>query len=194
MLVASNLNKHFKNISIVFCNSMIDAKNEKVTDEAVIFYDDKNQVGSINILKPELFQLEENEGFFVLNDKQEALIIDFVNKQGLQINVVPQFKFVKITKREKHPKSDKLFILNVMENEQANEVRQIVTNTLDSTEGKVLVIALPGATVASGEKIIPGKVMDEKSDGMIVSYKTLGKNQEGLIFGNETDLGKEFKL
>lgn len=51
-----------------------------------------------------------------------------------------------------------------------------------------------GSTTFSGKDILEGKVLDINSPGMVVSYRTLGINRDGLIFGTKDDIGEEFEF
>ncbi|RIV16740.1 TyrS-associated PheT N-terminal domain-related protein TapR [Mycoplasmopsis gallopavonis] len=194
MLIANNLNDFFNQITLVFVDSQIKSTKQIQTDKAIFFVDDLNNVESINILDSAAFKLSNDKKFYSLNNEQTKLILDAANELNLNLNSEPKFVYAKVLERIVHPKSEKLFVLKLLIDPLNNTQIQVVTNTLDSQEGKVLVVALPGSTVFSGLKILKGKMMDVESNGMLTGYQTLGKTGEGLIFGDENQIGKEFNL
>ncbi|MCU4706525.1 TyrS-associated PheT N-terminal domain-related protein TapR [Mycoplasma sp. CSL7503-lung] len=192
MIICNVLNENFANTSIVFVNSNIKKINKIYGDKIVFFVDENKNVSSINILDNKKYFIENNNKFFRLSSEQINIIKDVANKLGLVIKPIKMFQYGKILKRTIHEKSNKLFVLEVNFNEE--KTTQIITNTLDTLEGKVCVFARIGATTFSGLEILSGKVMNIESNGMVTSYKTLGIERDGLIFGDETQVGQEFDL
>ncbi|MBU4693074.1 hypothetical protein KQ876_02495 [Mycoplasma sp. CSL7491-lung] len=192
MIICNVLNENFANTSIVFVNSNIKKINKIYGDKIVFFVDENKNVSSINILDNKKYFIENNNKFFRLSSEQINIIKDEANKLGLVIKPIKMFQYGKILKRIIHEKSNKLFVLEVNFNEE--KTTQIITNTLDTLEGKVCVFARIGATTFSGLEILSGKVMNIESNGMVTSYKTLGIERDGLIFGDETQVGQEFDL
>ncbi|MBN4083473.1 hypothetical protein JXZ92_01385 [Mycoplasma sp. CSL10137] len=192
MIICNVLNENFANTSIVFVNSNIKKINKIYGDKIVFFVDENKNVSSINILDNKKYFIENNNKFFRLSSEQINIIKDEANKLGLVIKPIKMFQYGKILKRTIHEKSNKLFVLEVNFNEE--KTTQIITNTLDTLEGKVCVFARIGATTFSGLEILSGKVMNIESNGMVTSYKTLGIERDGLIFGDETQVGQEFDL
>ncbi|QKT05232.1 TyrS-associated PheT N-terminal domain-related protein TapR [Mycoplasma sp. OR1901] len=192
MIICNVLNENFANTSIVFVDSNIDNKNKIYGDKIVFFVDKNNNISSINILDNNKYLIDNNNKFFKLNEDQINIIKKESERLGLNLNEIKMFQYGKIIKRTVHPKSDKLFVLDVDFNEE--KTTQIITNTLETLEGEVCVFARIGATTFAGLEIVSGKVMNVESNGMVTSYKTLGINKEGLIFGNDAKVGQEFDL
>ncbi|WP_426461208.1 TyrS-associated PheT N-terminal domain-related protein TapR [Mycoplasma hafezii] len=194
MLTFNNLNNFFKNISIIYVDQKIHNTKQITTDKLIFFVDENNKVNSINCLDNEWLGIEPNVKFGRLTSAQIELLETKAKELGLEIRPIQQFIFGEILKRDVHPKSQKLFVLEVLINQETQQKIQLVTNTLDSAEGKVVVLALPGATTFAGTPILNGKVMDVSSYGMLTGYRTLGIDKDGLIFGEANQIGKEFEF
>ncbi|EIE41145.1 TyrS-associated PheT N-terminal domain-related protein TapR [Mycoplasmopsis canis] len=188
MIIVNNINNFFKNSAIVFVDSRINGKNIVKSNDLVFFVDDKKRIQSINVLNSDKYNLN-NKKFYTTYLNSLDLIKNEAEKNGLVFEFSQKFIYVKITKRIEHPKSNKLFIITVND---GNKEFDLVTNTLDSEVGKVVVMALPGSVTFAGTKVLNGKIMDIESPGMLAGYKTLSINKEGLIFGDESQIGKDF--
>lgn len=178
--------------SVVFVDSRV-KNNKKIIDQKnnmVFFVDEENNVNSINVFNKH-FANPKNHLLFSLNDEEVSFLQQCATENGLKISNDPKFVYVQIKKREVHPKSEKLFVLTVFDG--VRDI-QIVTNTLESTEGKVLVMAKPGSFTFKGDSVVLGKLMDVESEGMLTGYKTLGLEGEGLIFGTNEQIGKDFVI
>ncbi|SYV97987.1 phenylalanyl-tRNA synthetase subunit beta [Mycoplasmopsis edwardii] len=188
MIIVNNISNFYKNSSIIFVNSEVKSERQITMNDLVFFVNSKNEVHSINIQNNDKYGIK-NKKYYIedLNNLSEVLKV--IKENNLVVNDSKKFVYKKITKRREHPESNKLFIITLFDGEKEVE---IVTNTLDSLEGKVIVVANLGATTFDGTEILKGKVMGVESPGMVVSYKTLGLENEGLIFGSEDEIGKEF--
>lgn len=188
MIIINNINKHFAGNSLISVDTTLIVSKIIEIEDLVFFVDKNNYVKSINVLSNLKYGIKEKK-FYTANLDE----LDLIKRAALDNNLIikdkPKFIYVEILKREIHPKSNKLFVLTVTDLQREF---QIVTNTLDSLEGRVLVCALPGSLTSSGLEILPGKVMDIESNGMVVGYKTLSFDKEGLIFGTKENIGKEF--
>ncbi|WP_036452068.1 TyrS-associated PheT N-terminal domain-related protein TapR [Mycoplasma buteonis] len=194
MLIANNLNTFFQNHSIIFVDSKIKATKQITTDKAIFFVDENNQIQSINWLDNSVLKISKDQKYFSLNLEQEEIVKQYAKENNLSLNIISQFVYGRILSRNVHPKSEKLFVLEVLIDTKENKTVTLVTNTLDSQEGKVVVLARPGATTFMGTSVLTGKVLDVTSEGMLTGYKTLGKEKEGLIFGTEEQIGKEYLI
>ncbi|WP_406614149.1 TyrS-associated PheT N-terminal domain-related protein TapR [Mycoplasma corogypsi] len=192
MLIANNLDKKFKNNSIVFVDCKVAPTKTVNAENAIFLVNDKNEVHSINVLNNDAFGLSLNNKFYGLSHTQTQTLSKLAESLGLVLKNEPKFIYAKVISREVHPKSDKLFVLQMDKGD--GKLIQLVTNTLDSEQGKVLVMALPGSTTFSGLEIKTGKVMDVDSFGMLTGYKTLGVEKEGLIFGTNELIGKDYQF
>ncbi|WP_322910781.1 TyrS-associated PheT N-terminal domain-related protein TapR [Mycoplasmopsis felis] len=192
MIICNNLNKNFPNNSIIYVDSQVQITKRIELTNLVIFADDNNKINSINLLDNSILNIDNDKKYFALDDNQISILIENLKQEHLIIEDNPKLIYGTIIQRTKHPKSDNLFILSIDINK--NEPIQIITNTLDSQENKTLVLALPGTVVFNGSEILKNKVMDVDSYGMLTGYKTLGIDKEGLIFGDSSEKGKDFKF
>ncbi|QGZ97958.1 hypothetical protein GE118_04100 [Mycoplasma sp. NEAQ87857] len=192
MILVNNINETFKNTAIILVDSRINATNQVKWNDLIFFVDKENNVESINVLDSAKYNLNLDKKFYSLDDSTYVNISQIASDLGLKIKNEPKFIYGEVLSRETHPKSQKLFVLQVKIND--NQTIQIVTNTLDSTVGSVLVLALPGSFTFKGMRIIENKVLNVDSFGMLTGYQTLGIDKEGLIFGTHTDIGKDFNL
>ncbi len=93
---------------------------------------------------------------------------------------------------EKHPKSEKLNICQVKLNSGST---QIVCGASNVSEGIKVIVAKVGAVMPSGMSIVPSKLIDVPSNGMICSLRELGREQEnpGIeILGDEYTVGQDY--
>ena len=140
------------------------------------------EVVSINVFNFNKY-FEAKEGVATVNADQIAAIKELGYDLG---EVRSYFSVGEITKREVHPKSDRLFVLKVQTEKELN----IVTNSTNSLEGTKVVVARLGAVLPSGLEIVKSKVMGVVSEGMLCGGETLGKEKtEGvlLVDGNAGD-------
>ncbi|SJZ54095.1 TyrS-associated PheT N-terminal domain-related protein TapR [Mycoplasmopsis verecunda] len=192
MILFNNLDKFFKNTSVIFVDSRVKKDNKITVDDLVFFVDKDNNISSINVLDNNKYLISNDSKFGTLNFESINKIEIAASKAGLKISNEPKFIYGLIKTRSAHPKSERLFVLEVLINDE--KTIQIVTNTLDSHEGKVVVLALPGATTFAGTDILSGEMLGVKSEGMLTGYRTLGIDKDGLIFGTENEIGKDFVL
>lgn len=114
-----------------------------------------------------------------------------IEKMGLNIeNRKSSFAVGTVLERKEHPKSKKLFVLKILVNKEL----QIVTNSLTAIVGKQVVVAKVGATLPSGTPIKLSKVMNVKSEGMLVGGKTLQipNSEDGVLLIDNAKNGEEF--
>ncbi len=93
---------------------------------------------------------------------------------------------------EKHPKSEKLNICQVKLN---SGTTQIVCGAANVSEGIKVIVAKVGAVMPSGMSIVPSKLIDVPSNGMICSLRELGREQTnpGIeILGDEFTVGQDY--
>ncbi|MFV8401302.1 TyrS-associated PheT N-terminal domain-related protein TapR [Mycoplasma sp. 005V] len=192
MILFNNLDKVFKNTAVLFVDSRIQKVHQIKHEDLVFFVDENNKVASINVLDNAKYYIPEDVKFGYLSPAGEDLIISVAKELNLEISHDQKFIYGLILERNAHPKSERLFVLKV---QIANDKTiQLVTNTLDSQVGKVVVLALPGSTTFAGTDVLTGEMLSVASEGMLTGYKTLGLAGEGLIFGEVSQIGKDFKL
>lgn len=171
MAILFNISSKFENNAIAFFNTTINDSQADFYDDMAVFRDEDFNVLSVNLLNYKTADLGKN--FKVLNANEfselESLILSKNNKYKIQ--KIKHFAIGKIIKREVHPKSQKLFVLEV---DFKDVKRQIITNTTYTTEGKYFVWCLPGSITANGLKITEGEILEVKSYGMLCSAQSLG--------------------
>ncbi|MFV8418265.1 TyrS-associated PheT N-terminal domain-related protein TapR [Mycoplasma sp. VS299A] len=192
MILFNNLDKVFKNTSVLFVDSRIKKVHQIKHEDLVFFVDDNNKVASINVLNNTKYYIPEDVKFGYLPQAGEDLIFGMAKELNLELAHDQKFIYGLIQERKAHPKSERLFVLKVQIS--PDSTIQLVTNTLDSQEGKVVVLALPGSTTFAGTDVLSGEMLNVASEGMLTGYKTLGLEGEGLIFGQVSQIGKDFKL
>lgn len=127
------------------------------------------------------------EGVHNISNEQK----NFFVSQKIEFDFNGHFTVGEIIKRTNHPKSDKLFVLEVMTKEKL----QIITNSLNSVEGKKVVVAEVGAILPSGLEIVPSKVMGFLSQGMLCGGETLFKEPtNGVLLVEDFFPGEDFIL
>ncbi len=106
----------------------------------------------------------------------------------------------KILAINKHPNADKLSVVDVDAGKFGK--LQIVTNAKNIFEGAIVPVALDGATLNNGEKIVTGELRGVTSYGMFCSGEELGITDDWyqgasvngiLILENDMPLGEEVK-
>lgn len=93
---------------------------------------------------------------------------------------------------EKHPKSEKLNICQVKLN---SGVTQIVCGASNVEAGIKVIVAKVGAVMPNGMSIVPSKLIDVPSNGMICSLRELGREQlnSGIeILGDDYVVGQDY--
>ncbi len=96
----------------------------------------------------------------------------------------------------RHENSDKLWICDI----DAGEMIQIVTGAQNVTAGALIPVALDGATLPGGKKIVTGMLRGVLSQGMLCSGEELGVSKDVypyddgiLIFREEHAIGADVK-
>ncbi|MFV8479676.1 TyrS-associated PheT N-terminal domain-related protein TapR [Mycoplasma sp. T193] len=192
MILFNNLDKVFKNTSVLFVDSRIKKVQQIKHEDLVFFVDEHNKVASINVLNNTKYYIPEDVKFGYLPQAGEDLIFAMAKELNLEISHDQKFIYGLIQERKAHPKSERLFVLKVQIRPEKSI--QLVTNTLDSQEGKIVVLALPGSTTFAGTDVLSGEMLNIASESMLTGYKTLGLEGDGLIFGEISQIGKDFKL
>lgn len=93
---------------------------------------------------------------------------------------------------EKHPKSEKLNICQVV---LKSGKTQIVCGAPNVAVGIKVIVAKVGAVMPSGMSIVPSKLIDVESNGMICSLRELGREQQnpGIeILGDDYTVGQDY--
>lgn len=178
-----------KNAIILFKNECQNSENKIHQDGDFVLIFSNNKVVGINVINYEkYFNLEY--GFHVLNDLAKKFLLNKFNNYLTEKDFDDFFMIGEVVEIEQHPNSDKLKVLQVQFNDQK---RQIITNYQDTKKQKYL-FAINGATTYQGLVIKNSKVMNVESQGMIMSYKSLGIDQEGIIDCNSSNLEDHYKF
>lgn len=155
----------------------------------LVFFEDSKGICSLNVLDASK-HFKSKEGYHTLSKEQ----MEFLEKNNIK-KEIDFFTVGEIISREKHPTSDKLFLLKV---DVKTAQLQIVTNSLNSLKGEKIVVANIGAILPSGKYITHSKVMGVESQGMLCGAKTLcikSEQTEGvLLLDKKETVGDEFKF
>ena len=204
MALLFNINNNFKNRSIVLVNSNVEITKKIIRENFIFLVDNQNNVHSINLLNSEYFNATLNKTDFYsmthLTNRDEEKLNQLIQKNNFiyKKEAKTYFTIGKIIKRYQHPKSDKLFLLDIDVKEE--KYITIVTNTLNSLENELVVIARLGAMMSNGLEIKPNKIMDFESKAMLCSYKSLNiiQEKEGIILLDKNEyknkIGQEFEF
>ncbi|MBZ4195208.1 TyrS-associated PheT N-terminal domain-related protein TapR [Mycoplasma tauri] len=195
MALFFNIDNNFKEAKIIFFDSRVQGIKFDVYDDFTVIRDENFNVASINIFSNVIKKENKNFGYLTANENNKLKEKILSKNSKYKFTEINYFLVGKITKRESHPKSDKLFVLLV---DFGAETKQIITNTLYTTVGKYFVWCQPGSITASGLEIVESEIMGEKSYGMLCSSDSLGlstgeKEKLDVFLNNANDnyLGKE---
>ncbi|WP_027334811.1 TyrS-associated PheT N-terminal domain-related protein TapR [Mycoplasmopsis felifaucium] len=170
MSIYLNLNDKYKNCTVIYFDSTIEAKFEDYYDNFVVFRDENYNVKSVNCLNYEDANELNNFGILInkCNEELKKNLLSLNEKYLLKEPIY--FALGKIIKRNIHPKSDKLFVLDV---DFKDKQLQIITNTTYTLEGKYFIWCLPGSITSKGTEIKLGELMGAKSNGMLCTAESL---------------------
>ncbi|QBF34395.1 hypothetical protein EG856_00385 [Mycoplasmopsis phocirhinis] len=182
MAMLFNYNKEFKNTFELIFNSSIqsdvylvlDTKDYKFT---INYANDKDLRVSSVILFSKNNNLTQKQ--FSIPDYQFVDEILNIIKQNTNVLFIfednANIKIGQIIKRSVHPKSEKLYILDV---DFGCYKKTIITNTLYTTENKYFAWYMDGSITPSGNIIKQNEVMGVLSEGMLCSIDSLPLNVE----------------
>lgn len=176
-----NFFNHQKNLLIIFKDyddSNIEIKKE---NDFVFLFSNNNLVG-INVFNfANYFEVEQ--GYHLINNDIKNYLLNNYPNYINESHFDPFYKIGLIIKIENHPNSEKLKVLEV---EFSDRKRQIITNVQTLETNKKYLFATNGSITFSGLKIIDSKVMNIESQGMIMSYKSLGIDKDEIIETNQS--------
>ncbi|WP_022935167.1 hypothetical protein ACJA28_00545 [Mesomycoplasma moatsii] len=179
-----------KNVSFLFRDVSNDYDFETKKEGDFIFIFVNNKVVGLNVLNyQQYFQVEE--GFHRIKEKVQKYLIDKFPNYLKEENFVSFYKIGKVNQIKNHPSSEKLKVLNVIFNDKE---RQIITNFQNIELNKNYLFAINGAIIYSGLKILNSKIINVSSEGMIMSYQSLGINQEGLVNCDDLTIDDEYNF
>lgn len=177
-----------KSMIILFKQTSINSINFKKEGDFIFIFNSKELIG-INVFNYKKYFSSIENGFHSLNDEVKQYLIKEY-KQYVEVgNFNSLIKVGKVVDKKTHPNSDKLFVLKV---DFKDNKLQIITNLKDVNINQNYLFALDGATLANGTKIKESKVLNILSQGMIVSYKSLGLDKEGVVDCTNYSLDDDF--
>ena len=154
---------------LIMDSGLTSIKNEK-EGNVVKFFNEDGKVVALNIFSPGNF-----ESGLVNFEQVDKKYIDL-----FEVEIKNPFINGYVLETEAHPKSVKLKVCKV---DLGHKVEQIVCGASNCQEDATVVVAQVGAILPSGMKIVPAKVIDVESNGMLCSFSELGINIEsnGII-------------
>ncbi len=167
-------------------------KNEEITfkknNDFVIILTKSNKIVGFNVFNYEKY-FSIKKGFHKLSNEVIQYLLKMFPDYVKQENFDSFYKIGIVTNIENHPTSEKLKVLTV---KQFDKEKQIITNIQDIKINKKYLFATNGSITYSGLRIYDSKIKDIKSEGMIMSYKSLGINKEGLVNCDNLSINDEF--
>lgn len=190
-----NKNKIFNksnNLIIIFKN---DNNTEEQTfvkkENDFIFIFLENKLIGINVLNYKKYFNDIKEGFHKINKNTINYLIKNFSKYINDENIFDDFYKIGLVEQiEIHPNNKNLKILKVTF--KNNEVKKIITNVKEIKNNNKYLFALNGSVIYTGQNIVNSKILNVKSEGMILSYKSLGINKEGLVDCTNYNLNDSF--
>jgi len=117
---------------------------------------------------------------------------DIIYQEKTVSNVV----VAKILSFEKHPNADKLRVCQI---DIGSKVLQVITNVSTIENGDVIALALDGAVLSDGTKIVKGEIRGVVSEGMLCGLEEVGITEDDVVgqkmgdiirFNKDTALGQ----
>ncbi|MDR3215063.1 MAG: DUF4479 domain-containing protein [Bacilli bacterium] len=163
----------------------INCTSHEMKGNICILYHDQKIIG-YNIFDVESPLLIK--GLLKQSDELNDLINKELSKQGLaslEVDDTAYFVVGHVVECRPHPQSAKLHITQV---DIKDEIIQIVCGAKNIALHQKVVVAKVGAVLNNGTWILPGKIMNEKSNGMICSDKELGLSEvsHGILVLDDT--------
>ena len=159
------------------------------------YYNQTNKVLTITKKIKEITKVKKKENLTLLYNQDELIGINVFEEKKINPGLVDlkeidndilelfgkeekEMPFVigEIKTCKAHPKSTKLKICNV---NIGNKEEQIVCGASNCEANKLAVVAKVGAIMPNAMAIVPSKVIDIESNGMLCSLKELGIEKEG---------------
>ncbi len=180
MIVSTYYNKEN---DVLIMSTVKKANKTKQVDNMTLLLNNDEVVG-INVFNP-----KENYQAGLLNSKDiDPKITSYFNAEIENPFIVGQIKSI-----ESHPKSDKLNVCQVQLNDQDHT--QIVCSAANVEANIKIIVAKVGAVMPNGMAIVPSKLIDVQSNGMICSLRELGRvaNAPGIeILSDEYNCGEDY--
>lgn len=179
-----------KNVSFFFKDITNDNDFEIKKEGDFLFIFANNKIVGLNVLNyQQYFQIKE--GFHKINEETKKYLIDKFPNYLSEENFASFYKIGKVNQIKNHPSSEKLKVLKVSFNDKE---RQIITNVQNIELNKNYLFATNGAITYSGLRVLNSKIINVPSEGMIMSYQSLGINQEGLVNCDTLTIDDEYNF
>ena len=175
---------YYNNVNdvLVMDSGKVAIRNVKI-DNVVKFYDENDSIVALNVLNPGKFEA----GLINIED------IDIKYTSMFEVDIINPFTYGYVIETEAHPKSVKLKVCKV---DLGTKIEQIVCGASNCQADATVVVAQVGAILPSGMRIVPAKVIDVESNGMLCSFSELGIDIEsnGIILNpvSKDMVGKSF--
>ncbi len=184
----TNNHKFFNNKSnalILFKDFDNDPYFETIIKDDFILIFSKEKIVGINIINyKKYFNLEE--GYHLLSIENKNYLLERFSEYLSEQDFEPFFQIGKVIQIENHQYSNKLKVLKVLFKNQIE--KQIITNATSINKDQNYLFATNGSITFNGTKILNTEVMKIKSEGMIISYNTIGIPKDGLVDCNNLSI------
>lgn len=197
MVLVHKLSENFSNKAIITFNTELKVEKLFNTSDFCVNLDAKNRVHSVVLKNAEKHITDYNNkrNFFSLDLVNLTDLLHILNVNQFEYSDYKKFVKGKILNKQSHPKSEKLFIIEIEHEEE--KTRKIVTNSAEVQIGDEIFFIMPGSIIYDGTEIVNGQVMGIDSPGMLLSYKSLGLEKEygvGLVKNDNLKIGEELKF
>ena len=179
-----------KNASILFIDlNPLSKYDFKKYDDFILIFSNKKIVG-INVFNYSKY-FELSEGFHSINNNVKEFLLNRFKEHINEGDFDDYFKIGKIIEIKNHPNSDKLKVLKVLIQDSE---KQIITNVQNIVVNNKYLFAMPGSITFDVTRIIGSKILNLESDGMIISYKSIGINKEGLVDCSDYEINDRYEF
>lgn len=197
MVLVHKLSENFSNKAIITFNTELKVEKSFNTSDFCVNLDAKNRVHSVILKNAEKHIPDYNTKryFFSLDLVNLTDLLHILNVNQFEYSDYKKFVKGKILDKQSHPKSEKLFIIEIEHEEE--KTRKIVTNSAEVQICDEIFFIMPGSIIYDGTEVVNGQVMGIDSPGMLLSYKSLGLEKEcgvGLVKNDNLKIGEELKF
>lgn len=197
MVLVHKLSENFNNKAIITFDTELKVEKSFNTPDFCVNLDSKNRVHSVVLKDAEKYILDYKikRNFFGLDLVHLTSLLHILDENKLEYRDFKKFVKAKILDKHSHPKSDKLFVIEIEHGDE--KTRKIVTNSTEVQVGDEIFFIMPGSIIYDGTEIVDGQVMGIDSPGMLLSYKSLGLENEygsGIVTEKNLKIGEEFKF
>ncbi|MGL4343440.1 MAG: hypothetical protein ACRCRZ_02665 [Metamycoplasmataceae bacterium] len=178
-ITITNDSTTLKNNLIIILKNQNDEELLFEKEENVLFIFRKNyELIGMNIFNYKNFFKNIKSGFHKLSEEDLKFLIDkfpdkfknYYSEDFLQISTIKETNI--------HPKNPRLLVMKIQN--QIGEF-QVLTNILDIKKDEKYLIGMNGTVLADGTTIVESKINNVISQGMLISYKALGVQKNGLF-------------